>query len=184
MAKLSPEAEKILTSRTEAAEELRGIDGRSRSISDPAVVRLSNARLYEQSITLRILAGEPIAAAEFRAAGDMVEAALKTNPAPIRVDLEVVSGVTGLFSCQHCGAQNRIEDYVAPSKPEPGRTIDAEVVKEPPATTAKPAKPKPKALDYHPAQDFAKGAPIKSNGGFLGIVYNSGPNAITNFGTD
>lgn len=111
---------------------------------------------------------------------------------PPQVKIDIVEGVVGLFTCSHCGAENRIENYTRPQEPSPARTIDAEVVKrdatspdgEHATSVAKP-KPAPPKPDFHPAQDFHKGMPVKSNvvGGYNSYLgaFNSTGNAITNF---
>jgi hypothetical protein len=122
---LSPEASKLLAARKAAAEELQGIDGVERAITDHSVLRLANARLYEAAITMRVVTGEIITAAEFKAASDMVEQARAAAKAAPSIKLTIVSGVTGIFTCKHCGKRNEIPDYEAPPKPSaPPPTID------------------------------------------------------------
>jgi hypothetical protein len=160
---LSPEAEKILTARREAAAELKAIDGVDRKATDPAVIRLSNARLYEANITMRVLAGESVTAAEFKAAGEMVEFARNATPQPIAVNIEVVEGILHCPKCGYHGGDLR----PLPRKPSYAPTIDGEVAK--PAATVEAAKalpapiiepPPPKA--FEPAHDFHKGAPLRN----------------------
>ena len=59
------------------------------------------------------------------------EAIEKLSPElpPPEIKVEIVSGVVGLFTCQHCHKQNRVENYTSQPKPDFARTIDAEPVK-------------------------------------------------------
>jgi hypothetical protein len=110
--KLSPEAAKILAARKAAVDELAAIDNVQRAVTDPAVIRLSNARLYQAAITMSVLRGEAVAAAEYKAADDMVEQARGNVHAPLNITLEVVkstdatpdgTGVDGHQKCRRCG---------------------------------------------------------------------------------
>lgn len=124
---LSPEAERLLDARNEAVAELKAIDGQDRDILDPCVIRLSVARLFEQSVTMRILAGEPVASSELQSATRMVaDARAAIPPAPFKVELVIVER----------SADELTDEQGKPLKPRrttpkllpPPVTIDAEVV--------------------------------------------------------
>jgi hypothetical protein len=66
------------------------------------VIRLANARLYEASISWKVVSGETIAAAEFKAATDMVEAARGVIKEPLSIDIHVV-GPADEAKCPECG---------------------------------------------------------------------------------
>jgi hypothetical protein len=102
MTDVSPEARKLAQARKDAVLELKAIDGKDRKTNDPAVIRLGNARLYEASITLKVVNGETIAAAEFKAATDMVEAARGVIKEPLSIDIHVV-GPADEAKCPECG---------------------------------------------------------------------------------
>jgi hypothetical protein len=76
MAELSPEAAKLLAARKAAVAELKQIDGADRPISDPDVIRVSNARLLVDALMLRMLSGEVVGPGDLRTANAMVDAAL------------------------------------------------------------------------------------------------------------
>jgi hypothetical protein len=133
MPELSPEAHKVLDARKAAAAELHAIDAIERELTHPGVLRLAAARLYESAIQLRVLSGEPIAAAEIKAATQLVEDARGYVKAPIEVRIEFV-GDDPKF-CPHCG-----KDLDAKPLPKLPVEIEGKVVKElPPASEAQPA---------------------------------------------
>jgi hypothetical protein len=180
--KLSPEAEKILSARRAAISEFKAIDSVERPLDDPAVIRLSNARLYEAAVMIRVVNGDNIAASEIKAATDMIDAARSAIPKPIRVDVKIVDGVTGCPKCGYSGSDLRLASQAS----QPARTIDAKPITADakPADDVKPkSKPEPPKLPYHPHQDISTGNPVKQiNGGFhpyLGA--HKTPNAITSF---
>jgi hypothetical protein len=133
MPDLSPEAQKVLDARKAAAAELQAIDAVERELTHADVIRLANARLYEASVTLRVLAGEPIAASEIKAASALVEDARGHVKKPIEVRIAFEGPDVELYP--HCG-----KDINAKPLPKPPVEIEGEVVKElPPASEAQPA---------------------------------------------
>jgi hypothetical protein len=95
------EAKRIADARKAAAAELKVIDGQDREIGDPAVIRLSNARLYEAAITLRVLKGERIPASEIKASDDLIIAARNAVPKPMSLDLHIVE-TADTVACPQC----------------------------------------------------------------------------------
>jgi len=142
MPDLSPEAQKLLDARKAAVEELRAIDNVERPITDHDVLRLSAARMFSDSLTLRMVSGDPVAAAEVRAADDIVQNALASFARQIKVEVEIVEGIVGI--CPKCKAE--IADYRAPPKPKaPPPVLDAVVADAPESQRALP-KPHPNDL--------------------------------------
>jgi len=122
MAELSPEASKILQARKDAASELSKIDGEERALTDADVIRLSNARLYEAAVMLRIVGGENVPASEAKAASEMVEEARGYVRRTHKVVVEFVGAEVRV--CPHC---NR--DLDAKPLPSSPKQIDGEVVR-------------------------------------------------------
>jgi hypothetical protein len=138
---LSPEAQRIYDARLAAVAELKAIDGKDRVHNDPAVLRLSTARMYESAITMRVLAGEKIASSEIEAASRLVENARGAVPEPCSVTVTFVGG-PGDSRCPQCGWQRsqtmeeaqleareraRVEDEQR-AKREQAPTIDGEAI--------------------------------------------------------
>jgi hypothetical protein len=113
-AELSPEAQRLLDARTEGVAELKAIDNVERTITDPNVVRLASARLFEQSLTMRMLGGEAISASELKSATDMVaDARDALPPQPLAVTLTVVKSHIGIV-CPHCHREIKASEMVDP----------------------------------------------------------------------
>jgi hypothetical protein len=170
--KISPEAARLIAARKAAAEELKGIDGAERPITDHFVCRLASARLYEQSVLARVLAGEPITSSEFKAASDMVEAARANVPRQIGVEIEFVEGP--VEHCPKCGwhrgeptAPPKLIEGTAEELKSSSPTVSAEKrTSDAPNGSALPSKalpkPSPKWIGegdkaFMPAVDHSKG---------------------------
>jgi len=157
---LSAEAQKVLDARKSAAAELKAIDAVERELTHPDVLRLSAARLYESAIQLRVIAGEPIAASEIKAASQLVEDARGHVKAPIEVRIEFV-GNDPKF-CPHCG-----KDLDAKPLPNPPVEIEGEVVKELPASEQPASAPAPATRVVEPEhKDTRQLNAVFHDGGF------------------
>jgi hypothetical protein len=190
VAELSPEASKLKAARESAIEELREIDGKQRSVSDHDVRRLSGARMLCDSLTLRMLSGDSVSPAEFKAANELVDQA-RHIAGHREIDVEIVwaENVIGLARCPHCHAKFEVSDYVAPPMPErPARTIDVDVVTAATLPAPKDTQPPtaPKALPYHltHAKDSRPNAPSPApvNGGEGSLCWVGGAGTFNPFG--
>jgi hypothetical protein len=138
MPNLSPEAQKLLDARRSAIAELMALDGKQREINDADVVRLSGARLVVDSLTMRLLAGDIVSAAEFKAANEMVDGALEAGGK--RVHTVEIEYVGDLETCPQCG-------YEKHSPPDP---IDAARIANPPIPGEKILPGDPRYREYEP----------------------------------
>jgi hypothetical protein len=154
--KLSPEAAKILQARRDAATELKAIDQVERPLSDPAVIRLAGARLYEAAITLRVLDGERIPASEIKASDDLIIAARGNIKTPVQLSVKFVDGYVGRGTCPHCKQEFEIEDYRAPSLPEPKPAPSI----NPPSATEPSARATPAPTNAIPANAIPEAANV------------------------
>jgi hypothetical protein len=91
-------------------------------ITDPAVIRLATLTAAHNQVQAQIAAGKSVDVSGMLAIDNAlaeVRAALKPLP---NLEIYFVSGVTGIFNCQHCGKRNDIPDY-KPLPPPPSPTI-------------------------------------------------------------
>jgi hypothetical protein len=139
MRELSPEAKKIHDARKAAVEELKAIDGEDRALTNPDVIRLSNARLYEAAVTLRVLTGERIPASEIKAADEMVQAARNAVPKKIDVNVYIVGAPA---KCPQCGLELT---ETKQTLEEARDATAARIAKESAARSEKLAVPRPSA---------------------------------------
>jgi hypothetical protein len=169
-AELSPEAQRLYDARKAAIEELRAIDNVERSVSDPYVIRLANARMFEESVTLRIISGESVTASEVKAGADMVEAARAALPPVLpEVKLTIVSRTTVECPECHCRFDTRdhkpikpVEPVFEPSKPlattpsQKERTSDdGKPATSDPKQAASPEQPRYASIHDHPGARMA-----------------------------
>jgi len=145
MVELSPEAAKILAARKDAAAELSKIDGEERALTDADVIRLSNARLYEAAVMLRIVGGENVPASEAKAASEMVENARGYVRRTHKVILELIN--SDVRNCPHCG-----KDIDAKPLPPAPKEIEGTAVELLPSSQpSSPISAPPKKKDAPPA---------------------------------
>ena len=103
-------------SRAARLEELRResakLYGVKVSDNDVRVTRRATFALALEAETAKLVEGQDANVAAML----QLEEALKalTPPEQIKVTLDIVDGVTGIFDCQHCGKRNDIPDYRAP----------------------------------------------------------------------
>jgi hypothetical protein len=174
MADLSPEAAKLLAARKAAIAELREITGKDRTITDHDVQRLANARLLLDSLTMRMVSGDPVSPGDIRQANDMIDLALEAaGKKAINVDLQIVRDPVDV--CPHCGWTKPARAFER--REQKPVTIEGEVVQvgaQPP-----PAIPAPKTLKTAPKpvieQPFVKDTrPNAPSNGIGGLVWFSG----------
>jgi len=114
--------ERLEVLRQEAADRLR------LPIEHDKTQLLAALRLNHESMVERLVAGHTVNPDQLLALSEAIDKLTPELP-PQKIEIEIVSGVVGLFTCQHCHQQNRIENYTEPPKKDYPRTIDAEPVK-------------------------------------------------------
>jgi hypothetical protein len=142
---------------------------------DERAEHVAALRMARSAITARLIAGR-------EREGDAMallklDEALKQvlpPPEPMKVAIEFVEGVRGIYKCRFCGRQNELKpgEYTpVKSKPEDKlpRTIDLVAEKPADATAAQsergtmiPPAPKPEPKLFEPAHDFHAGAPLRN----------------------
>jgi hypothetical protein len=106
--------------------------------TDERAQHVATLRMARQTIAARLVSGvsvDPDALLK-------IDTALR-HYAPreeVKVSVDFVEGVTGLFDCPHCGKRSEAKNYVAP---EPPPSSPSPPTSPPPTETAKPSLPAP-----------------------------------------
>jgi hypothetical protein len=112
-------------------------------VTDTRAVYEAGIVMVHEDMTAAMVAGEKIDIAAYLKLSEELQK-LVPPPEPLKVTIDIVDSVTGIFNCVHCGKRNDIEDYQAPPAPKPAPRIDGQATESPatkslPAPTAKPA---------------------------------------------
>jgi hypothetical protein len=148
---------RLLRARKAAAKELR------LPVTDWRVRRYALLMNAHDNLTAQLAAGAGVSIdGLLKLDASMQEIRATIPPEPIKVKIEYVQGVVGLYTCKHCGKRNELPEgeYTPPPKKDYPRTIDAEAVKvvEPSKTlTAPKASP---AATPSPANATPESKPV------------------------
>jgi hypothetical protein len=145
---MSEDRLKRLEELQQQASESLGLDISHERVQGIAALRLAHEGVVERLV---VGGGGDHAATTLL---NLSEAIAKLSPAPAvalpKIEVVYVENAVGLFKCQHCHAENRIENYVAPpAPPSPATTIEGEIISEP-ATAAAGARSLPPPKVKHP----------------------------------
>lgn len=134
--------------------------------TDFRAVRLATLMTAHEALQAALAVGERIDFKDLldvdRALADLRKEIGVTKPMNLKVSF--VDGVVGMFKCQHCHKENRVERYVAPEPPakpvpKPYATItDASRVDGPPKPQPSPKVVELKRPSIHEPVTFADGA--------------------------
>jgi hypothetical protein len=114
--------------------------------ADSIAVRLvALARLKMDATEAQLLSGDPAVTVQDITALEEVFAKYVPKPG-MNLKVSFVSGVVGMFKCQHCHMENRVEDYRGP---EPKKTDSQNAVAQP--SVSAPASGTADAVPASPA---------------------------------
>jgi hypothetical protein len=134
--------------RAEAAEKLR------LPVDNDRVRLLAALKLNHEALLERMIRGDNVSPDHVTTLTEAIEGMLPPE-VPSKINIQIVQGVVGIYTCKHCGARNELEEgsYQAPKEKDSSRTIDAEPVKadEPeakalPASAVRPERPAPREV--------------------------------------
>ena len=104
MVEITPDAQRLLDAREAASKELK------LPVTDWRVRRYALLMNAHDTLTARLATGGEVNIdALLKLDNAMQEIRSSLPPEGIKVDVVFVSGVRGIFNCQHCGQRNEVD---------------------------------------------------------------------------